>query len=154
MTSFDALGGDFRDARVGRPGQRAQQQQVELVEIELPRHRRREVAVGHLGKQQVAVGAAVAQERELVLAAALVAEARLDFARIGEPHPALPQQVEADVGERDVLLDDGTVADPLAQPLRQHDVGVAQPLQVLEQRLVRFHMCFTSSGIGKNVGWR
>ena len=110
--------------------------------------------------------------------------ARLDFTRIGQPQPPLPEQVEADIGQRDVLLQHRAVAHPFAEPLRQHDIGIAQTQQILEKGCVNErrrafrrrelpslrgqrsgpifagrkrggrHMCFTSSGIGKNVGCR
>ena len=53
----------------------------------------------------------------------------------------------------------GAVADPLAEALAEDQVAVAEPQQKLEalprsgQPSIR-HMCFTSSGMGKNVGWR
>ena len=112
----------------------------------------RVIAVGLLGELQVAKCGAVAQERELVLAAALAGVARLDLARVAQPQARLAEEVEADVGERDVLLQHRPVADPFAEALREHEVRVAQAQQVFERALASTQMCFTSSGIGKNVG--
>jgi len=85
-----------------------------LVEIELPRHRHREVTIGHFGDQKVAICAAVAQVRKFIFAAARAANPCLDFAGVAEPHAALSQQVEPDVGEPDVLFDHRSMADPFA----------------------------------------
>ena len=159
------LGRDRRDALVHRPRERAEQHQVPLVEQELARHGVRVVPVGLFDEQQVAELAAIAQERELVLAPARRRVACLDFLCVREPHPALPQQVQPDVGERDVLLQRRTLADPLAEALRKNDPVVGQPQHVVEKlgivvhrgrrkRRPRLQMCFTSSGIGKNVGCR
>ena len=64
------------------PRERLQEQEVRMVEVELARHRLREVAVGQLDEQHVAVRGAVAQERELVLAARRAGDAALDLARV------------------------------------------------------------------------
>ena len=66
-------------------------------------------------------------------------------------------QIEAAVGERHVLLEDRPLADPGAQPLRKDQRRIAEAKQVIEKRAIAVHgrhRCFTSSGIGKNVGWR
>ena len=52
--------------------------------------------------------------------------ARLDLARVGEPQARLAEQVEPDVGERQVLLEDRPFADPRAEPLREHERRVAR----------------------------
>ena len=112
--------------------------------------------MGKLDELHVAVRVLVAQECELVLArgpSPSTSPAYVSHSR------ALAEQVEADVGQRDVLLQHRAVPDPLAEPLREDDVVVAEAQQVLEQAgsrvaCVSLHRCFTSSGIGKNVGCR
>src|SRR5690348_490157 len=45
----------------------------------------------------------------------------------------LTKQVEGDVGERDVLLEDGAVPTPFAQAMTEDEPVVAEALEVLEQ---------------------
>ena len=82
----------------------------------------REVAVGLLDELHVAEFALVAQVRELVLGAA----GALDLAGEVSNMPRLAEQIQADVGERDVLLEHRSVADPLAEPLRERPGVVAE----------------------------
>ena len=93
-----------------------------------------EVAVRLLDQLEVAEGALLAQIRQLVL-----------VADEGEQHPGLAEQVQGDVGEGDLLLQDGRVARPLPQPVGEHQRVVAEG----ERRGVRRrgHRCFTPSGI-------
>ena len=113
-----------------------------------------------LDEKEVAELGRVAQERELVLVAAVERIPRLDLAGVGEPHPRLSDEIETHVRLRDVLFEHGPVADPFAQPLREDERRIAEPQQILEELFVarhgieRGHRCFTSSGIGKNVGCR
>ena len=111
----------------------AEQQDVPLIEQELPRDRVGVVAVRLLDEQQVAEFAAVAEVRELVLAAARRRVARLDLAGVREPQPRLAEQVEPDVGRGDVLLEHRALADPLAQPLGEHEAVVGEAQQVVEE---------------------
>jgi len=106
-----------------------------------------------LHEQKIAELAAVAQESELVLGAS-GREPGLDFARVGEPHARLSEEIEPDVGERDVFFEHRTVAGPFAEALREHQIAVAEAQQVIEESFVVRHRCFTPSGMGKNVGWR
>ena len=62
----------------------------------------------------------------------LVAARAFDLARISEPHPRLAEEVEAHVRERDVFLEDRTLADPFAEALREHEVAVAEAQQEFE----------------------
>src|SRR4029079_12829003 len=98
-----------------------------MVEIELPRHRHREVAVRHFDQLQIAKCAAIAQERELVLAAPRALPCSFDLAGQTEPQAPLAEQIEPDIGHRDALFQDGSVTDPLAQSLREDYIGVAEP---------------------------
>ena len=61
-----------------------------------------------------------------------------------EQEPRLPEQVERDVGEPEVLLERRRVPDPFAEPLREHEVRVGEPQHVAA---VRRHSVFTSSGM-------
>ena len=45
----------------------------------------------------------------------------------------LSDEIERDVGERDVLLEDGAVAAPLGKPVPQDQAIVAQAEQILEE---------------------
>ncbi|KFJ68136.1 phenylacetic acid degradation PaaI domain protein [Bordetella bronchiseptica] len=123
------LGGNRRHAFVGRPGQADQQEVVPGVEQELARHGVAIVAIGPLDQQQVAELRRIAQVGQPVL----VAPGPLDLAGQRQPHAGLAQQVERGIGQRQVLFQHGPVAAPLAQALRQHQGGVAQPQQVLKQ---------------------
>ena len=67
-----------------------------------------------------------------ILVATRGAEAGFDFAGIGEPQPRLAEEVEADVGLRDVLFEHRPVAHRFAQALREDERRVAEPQQVLE----------------------
>ena len=64
----------------------------------------------------------LAQVGELVL----VAAAALEFARVGEQQPRLAEEVERDVGEPEVLLERGRMADPFAEPLPEHEARVGE----------------------------
>ncbi|SQA20347.1 Uncharacterised protein [Streptomyces griseus] len=89
----------------------------------------REVPVRLLDQLEVAEGPLLAKVGELVL----VADER-------EQHPGLTQQVEGDVGEGHLLLQDGGVARPLPQPVREHQ-------RVVAEGECGAHRCFTPSGI-------
>ena len=112
---------------------------IEDVEEILPDDGRGKVAIRLLDEQQVAIAGAVAQVRQLILAASRLAVARLDLARVGEPQPRLAEQVETDIGRRDVLLEHRAFADPFAEPLREYEVVVAEPEQVVGQLAVPGH---------------
>ena len=49
------------------------------------------------------------------------------------PQLRVPQLVEGDVGDRDVLLEDGGVAAPLARAMAEHQPVVAESEQGMEQ---------------------
>jgi hypothetical protein len=67
----------------------------------------------------------VAQEGERIF----VAAAPFDLAGQREQQPRLADEVERDVGERDVLLDHRAVAAPLRQPLAEDQRGVGDAQQ-------------------------
>jgi hypothetical protein len=99
------------------------------VEEELPHHRVTEVALRLLDQQAIAVLHALAEVGERVL----VAPRALDLAREPEDRRRLPDEVERDVGRRDVLLEDRSVPRPLRHPVPEHETVVAEPEQVLEE---------------------
>ena len=88
-----------------------------------------EVAVRALDEQQVAEVPGVAQVGEVVGGAALA----LDLGGEAEPHLRLADQVERDVGERDVLLERRRVAAPLGDAVAEDQGRVADAEQVLEK---------------------
>ncbi len=89
-----------------------------------------EVAVRQLDQADVAELDRVAEIRQRVLVAPLP----LDLAGQLQEARRLPDEVERDVGERDVLLEDRPVPAPLRQPVPEHQPIIAEPEQVLEQR--------------------
>lgn len=127
----DLLDGLRRQPReLAVPGRQPLVQQV-LVdgEVELAGDGVGEVAVGLLDQLEVAEGPLLAEVGQLVL----VTDER-------EQHPRLPQQVQGDVGEGHLLLQDGGVARPLPQPVREHQ-------RVVAECEGGAHRCFTPSGI-------
>jgi hypothetical protein len=107
------------------------------VEEELPRGGVGEIPIGLLYQQQVAELGGNRAEKRGRPRSARRRESRLDFARVRKPQARLTQEIEADVGLRDVLFEDRAVANPLAQALREDERRVAEPQQVLESRVQR-----------------
>ncbi|MPM85994.1 hypothetical protein SDC9_133077 [bioreactor metagenome] len=119
--------------------------------------------VAHDGGAVVEIGLGVAHQRAVVrqLQQRVVAKFRV-VAEIGQPvfggiaaecngrllieQAGLADQVEADVGQRDVFLDHRAVAAPLRVALAQHQGVVGQMQQVVGSR-AHDYMCPTSSGI-------
>ena len=85
-------------------------------EQELTHDGRREVAVRLLDEQAVPVLAGVAQIGEIVLAQRPARERR----RVVVQRARLADEVEPDIGERDVLLQRRGVAAPFGQPVPEH----------------------------------
>ena len=123
------LGGDLGDAGVGGGGQRLQELVVQGVEQELAHQRLAEVAVRALDEEDVAEVPGVAQVGEVVGAAALA----LDLGGEAEPELGLADQVERDVGERDVLLERRGVAAPFRDAVAEDQGVVAGAEQELEE---------------------
>src|SRR5215472_11839539 len=111
-----------------------------MIEVELPRHRVGVIAVRPLNQQQIAELAGIAEEGERVLAALNIGEPCLHLARVRIPEARLAEQVEPDVGERDVLLQYRPVPDPLAESLRQHEWTVAESQEIVEELTVAAHV--------------
>ena len=82
---------------------------------------------------RLAIGVLVAQVGKVVLAAPLA----LDLAGIGVEQPRLADQVERQVGERDVLLQHGRPPRPLRQPMPEHQRVVGEGHDIVEQRRSR-----------------
>ena len=110
------------------------------VEQALPHDRVAEIAVRLLDERQVQVFGFLAQVRELVLAAATA----LERAGMREQQARLPEQVERHIREPEVFLERRSMADPFAEPLREHEVRVREPE---DKASVRRHSVFTSSGM-------
>ncbi len=110
------------------------------VEQALPHDRVAEIAVRLLDQRQVQVFGLVAQEGERIL----VAAPPLDFAGMRQQAPRLSEQVERHIGKAEVLLERGRMADPFAEPLREHEIRVRKAEHVAAMRR---HSVFTSSGI-------
>ena len=85
----------------------------------LPRDRIGKIAIRLLDEKKVAKFRRVAQKRELIFVAAGDRVARLDFARVREPLPRLAEEVERDVGLRNILFEYRSMSDPLTQALGQ-----------------------------------
>ncbi|MNO89377.1 hypothetical protein D3C76_808560 [compost metagenome] len=113
---------------------------------ELLEHGHREVAVGLFHQQQVAIGALVAAERQVIGVTAVVQQ----FGGVVQPVARLAHQVEADVHQRQLFFQCRGLAAPLAQALALDQGAVAEAQQVFDQiGLVihgRPHMCPTSAG--------
>jgi hypothetical protein len=103
-----------------------------------------EIAVRQFEQQQVGIGARVAQIGEIVLAAPGI----LHHGRVLVERARLPDIVERQIGERDVLLQRGRVPAPFRQAMADDERIVGKPQQVLKKwgwGLVH-HICPTSSG--------
>src|SRR3546814_1877512 len=85
-------------------------------EEELTRHRPRQIAIGLLDEEAVAIIEHVAVESEPVA----VPPRALDLARIAEKMRRLPDEIEPYIGEAEVHLDRGRMTAPFGQPLPQH----------------------------------
>ncbi len=103
------LGGDLGKARIARALHRLQIGMHERRIEQLPYHGHGEVAVELLHQQQIGIAVLVAQVGKVILAAALA----FDLAGILIVEPRLPDQVEREVGERDILLQHRRLARPL-----------------------------------------
>ena len=119
-----------RGVQLGLPGR----------EHEQPRHGDPEVLLRALDQLDVAEVALVAPVGQVVLVAALP----LQLTGVRQQRPRLAEQVETDVGQREVLLELGRPADPPAHPLGgdQGVVGEAQDVVGVGGR----HRCSTPSG--------
>ena len=143
--SFTALAAIGRDLRVGRRGERLPLRELVRRAQQLADDRGREVAVLLLDEQAVDELALVAHERVVILRPAGAVElggARVQAARLTE-------QVERDVGQRDVVLECRCPRRPLREPVREHQAVVSEAQRVHGRRAGDHegHSCCTSFGI-------
>ena len=142
---FGRLRRDRRQRRIGRGRECA----VERIEVdrgdELTGDGVGEVAVRTLEQLPIAEFRLVAEVGEFVLG---LAPRR---ARVGEQAASVTEEVEADVAERDVLLELRRVGDPLAEALREDQCVVAEAERVGRHRLGRDRTGF-GDGLGRDRG--
>ena len=113
-----------------------------------------EINVRLLDQAKIAELGRVTKEGKIVLSAPL----SLDTARIRQQVPRLTDEIEADVGERQILLQRRRVSYPFTQTLGEDEACVTELKRVAKQQRVRSvrrrrdcgggtHRFFTSSGI-------
>src|SRR5688500_1539670 len=117
------LGGKLGDSDVAALLQGVHQVHAECVEEKLPRDREREITARELDELNVAELNLLAKKRELVRGAAVP----LRFRRQLKGAVRLPQEIERDVGQRDVFLEDGPVTAPLRKTVTENQPVVAEP---------------------------
>jgi hypothetical protein len=107
----------------------------------------REIPVRLLNEQRVTERARIAQEREVVGAPAF----SFNLARQAELEFGLADQVERDIGERDVFFEDRRMPAPGADAMGEDRRLIAHAEREFEKRHICFHrrrhMCPTSSGM-------
>jgi hypothetical protein len=138
---LDGLRRDTGERLVRRALQRVVQQMLVRREVQQARDGDGEVAIRPFADQQVREVPLVAVVREIVLGPS----AAFQVCRVRQQRPRLPELVEPDVAERDVLLELRGVRDPLAHPLGRDQGVVTEPEGVGEHIVV--HRCSTPSGI-------
>ena len=133
------LGRDRRQLDIARLRQRRPQLRLPGAVQQVAHHREGiagalaaaffDAAVGQLAQRESAEFARPAKIGERVFVASLA----FDHSRELEQRRGLPDEVEGEVGRRDVLLEDGAVAAPFGEPVPEHQPVVTEPEQVLEQ---------------------
>ncbi len=150
----DLLGrffGDRGGAIVLRFLERGEHEMVPAVVKPLAHRRPAEIAIGRFDEQHVLEVAPVAQESQIVGRAAC----SLKLTGIAEPQFSLADQVERDVGERDILFERGGMAAPRGIALREDQRVVAHAQRKGERGFDRYsgfagnthHICPISSGM-------
>src|SRR5512132_2508564 len=144
---LDRFARDSGDGRVDRVGQPRVEQTLVCGEEELPGDGLREVAVGLFDELNVNEVALIPEKSEVVLGPAR----GLDLPRVRQQDAGLTEQVESDVGERDVFLELRGIRRPLAESLGEDERVVAQPQCILRDRWqlrgrCAAHRCSTPSG--------
>ncbi|MCY1537926.1 hypothetical protein D9M68_734410 [compost metagenome] len=132
---LQGLGGDAGHALVAGAAQAVQDLEVPGVEEELLGDGHRVVAVGLLHQQQVAVGALVAAERQVVGVTAVGQQ----LGGVLQPVARLADQVEADVHQRQLFFQGRGLAAPFAQTLALDQGAVTEAQQVFDQIGIRIH---------------
>lgn len=129
------LGGDGGDLRIAAAAQRLVQLYVVGIEQELTHQRVVETAVRLLRQQQVMKLAFVAAEGQAVFAAGRAGQ----FGGITQKVARLAEQIEPDVGQRQIDFQLGRVAAPGAQALGEDQRRVALAEQIADARIVNRH---------------
>src|ERR1700686_340756 len=129
---LERLGGDGAETRVGGRQQALVDLKLPGVEQPLAHDRLAKVAVRLLGECQVGELRRITQKGQRVL----VTPAALDLARVGEQQPRLPDQVQGEVGERQILLERRRLAGPLAEALPEYETRVTEAQDVAKVRLL------------------
>ena len=137
---LDGLGGDGREHGVDAVDEPLHDRQAPRGEHQQPRDRHREVAVVGLDEPHVAELTGLTEEGQRVLGrhrrplGQRRDDGRIGGRRTGEQQTRLAEQVERDVGQRDVLLEVGRAAAPLRQPVGVDERVVAEHQAVRRQR--------------------
>ena len=121
---------DRGELRIGRVAHFAQQQFLPVGEQELPRDGLGEIAVRLLDQKAVAEIEHVAMKGERIGIAAFA----FRLARNAEEMRRLPDEIEPDIGERQIDLQHRRMAAPFGQALAEDQRVVAQPERMMEQR--------------------
>ncbi|MOA21453.1 hypothetical protein D3C78_1419440 [compost metagenome] len=132
---LQALGGDTGDAFVAGLGEGGQHVEVPGVVEELLGDGHRVVAVGLFHQQQIAEGALVTAERQLIGIATIGQQ--LDGVLV--PVARLANQVKADVHQRQLFFQGRRVAAPFAQTLALDQGTVGKAQQVFDLVVMRVH---------------
>ena len=124
--------GDGGQARVGGRGHRAPPRVGERGVEQLADDGVREIAIRLLDQQHVAPQPDVAEVGEIVLVVAR--PLRLGGERV--ERPGLADQVEADIGQRQLLLEHRRMPGPFRQPVPQHQRVVGPPQREGDDRRI------------------
>ena len=106
-----------------------------MVVQHLSRHGDGEITVGLLDDQGVPEVGRVMLVGEVVLVMAMAFE----LPGVGVEVAGLPEEIEADVGQRHVLLEFGGVGEPLGESVAEDEGSVSLPQDVREE-IGRHHM--------------
>ena len=126
---LQCLGGDRREPRIRRREESLVNLQLPAIDQPLAHDGVGEVAVRLLGEREIAELGRIAQVRERIF----VAPRALDLPGIGEQQARLADEVQREVGEAEVLLEGRRVADPLPEPLSEHQARIREAQHVAEQ---------------------
>src|SRR5688572_17034628 len=126
---LDRLGRYARQVGVFRGLQPIEMQQLEHGHQELPRRREREIATRQLHDLRVAELDTLAKIRERVSRSPLP----FDLTRQLEKQVRLADQVERGIRQRDVLLEDRTMAAPLGRAMTEDESVVAESEEVFAE---------------------
>ena len=123
---LERLRRELRELRLAGVLQALEQLELPRIDQELAHDRLPEIAVRLLDQAQVQEVLRIAQESEIVFAA----PAAFQLRGIRQQVARLAEQVEPDVGERQVLFERGRMTDPFAETLRQDQARVADAQRI------------------------